>query len=311
MPELPDITVYCDVLRARVVGHRVVKVRVKSPFLLRTFNPPIDEVEGKVVEGVERLGKRVVLGLEGELFVVIRLMIAGRLLWGPPGWKQGGRITQATMEFGPGDGGEAGGVLAINEAGTQRRASLHVVRGRRELVAMGRGRLDVFACTSAEFAAALSRENHTLKRTLTDPSVFDGIGNAYSDEILHAAGLSPLKLTRSMSAEEASRLHEAARSTLAHWTAELRREFDVGPGKPGRFPGVGEITAFRPGFAVHGKFKKACFVCGDPVQRISYAENETNYCATCQTGGKVLADRSMSRLLKDDWPRTIEEWERM
>jgi formamidopyrimidine-DNA glycosylase len=312
VPELPDITVYIDALRPRVVGRRLTRARIRSVFLVRSFDPPLEAIEGRAVVGVERLGKRIVLALDDDLFLVLHLMIAGRLLWKPLGTAPRGKVDLASFDFeGNAPDGAPGGTLLLYEAGTQKRASLHVVAGRAGLASHSRGGIDVMSCDTAAFAAALRRENHTIKRTLTDPRLIDGVGNAYSDEILHAARLGPLKLTSALTDEEIARLHAAARQTLARWTNELRREFGIDPanGKIGRFPGVGDITAFRPGFDVHGKYGKPCPVCGSPVQRIVYADNETNYCATCQTGGKVLADRSLSRLLKDDWPRTIEELE--
>lgn len=265
--------------------------------MLRTFDPPVDAAEGKRVVSVERLGKRILLGLEPDLFLVVHLMIAGRLLWKAAGTKPKGKIDLASFDFGD------AGVLVLTEASPKKRASLHVLRGREALAAHDRGGIDVLRCSLAEFGAVLTGENRTLKRRLTDPRAFSGIGNAYSDEILHAARLSPVKLTGSLKSEEIGRLHESTVRVLQDWIKRLRAEF------ANRFPGVGEITAFRPEFAVHGKYGKPCPVCGSPVQRIVHAENETNYCATCQTGGKVLADRSLSRLLKEDWPRTIEEWE--
>lgn len=297
MPELPDIEAYLGALRPRVVDRALSRIVIKGPFLLRTFDPPVDAAEGKRIEAVERLGKRIVLGLEGELFLVVHLMVAGRLLWKAAGSKPTGKIDLASFDF-----GEAG-VLILTEASPKKRASLHVIHGRAALAVHDRGGIDVLACSLAEFGAVLAAENRTLKRRLTDPRAFSGIGNAYSDEILHAARLSPVKLTSSMKPEKVARLHDAAVRVLKDWIARLHAEF------ADHFPGVGEITAFRPEFAVHGKYGKPCPVCGSPVQRIVHAENETNYCATCQTGGKVLADRSLSRLLKDDWPRTIEEWE--
>lgn len=297
MPELPDIEAYIGALRPRVVGRALSRVTIKGPFLLRTFEPPIEDAEGKSVVRVERLGKRIVLGLADELFLVIHLMIAGRLLWKSPGARPTGKIDLASFEFAD------SGVLVLTEASPKKRASLHVLRGRASLEAEDRGGIDVLLCTLAEFAGALVAENRTLKRRLTDPRAFSGIGNAYSDEILHAARLSPVKLTRALGADEVERLFAGTKSVLSEWSNRLLSQFKD------KFPGVGEITAFRPEFAVHGKYGKPCPDCGNPVQRIVHAENETNYCATCQTGGKVLADRSLSRLLKDDWPRTIEEWE--
>lgn len=302
MPELPDISVYVEALKPRVVGRVLERVSIKGPFLLRTYDPPVDAVEGRTVTGVGRLGKRIVLDLGEDLHLVIHLMIAGRLLWKPAGTNAAGKIDLAALSF-----GEAG-VLVLTEASTKKRAGVWVVTGE-GLRGLNPGGLDVSTCGLSRFAAVLGAENRTLKRALTNPRAFDGIGNAYSDEILHAARLSPVKLTGSMSPEEVARLHAAAVETLARWTARLKAEFGVGDGREGRFPGVGEITAFRPDFAVHGRYGKACPVCGDPVQRIVHAENEVNYCATCQNGGRVLADRSLSKLLGKDWPRTVEDWE--
>ncbi len=311
MPELPDITVYVEALRPRVTGARLERVAVRNPFLVRSVEPPLESIEGGEVAGVERLGKRIVLEVgsgAGPLFVVLHLMIAGRLLWKPPGTRARGKIDSAAFEFSPSRAGAAG-TLILTEASTKKRASLHVVAGRGALCAHDPGGLDVSACKVAEFAGALRRENRTLKRALTDPRTIDGIGNAYSDEILHAARLSPVKRTGSLTEEETAGLLSACRGVLAAWTERLRGEFGLSGGGPGRFPGPGDITAFRPDFAVHGKYRKPCPVCGTAVRRIVHAENETNYCPRCQTGGRVLADRSLSRLLKDDWPRTVEEWE--
>jgi len=298
MPELPDIELYCSALRSRIVGRAIGRIRVPGPFLVRTFDPPIDECEGKVVRGVRRLGKRIVLGLDSDLFLVIHLMIAGRLRWLEPGAKPLGKIAQATLEF-------TSGTLALTEAGTKHRASIHIVRGEAALAAFDRGGMELLDehASSDRFAHALRCESHTIKRTLTDPRLISGVGNAYSDEILHAAGMSPLLLTSRMNDEQIGRLYEAARRVLMEWARRLRAEFGE------EFPGAGDVTAFRPDFAVHGRFGKACPVCGTKVQRIAYADNETNYCPRCQTDGKVLADRSMSRLLREDWPRTIEELE--
>jgi formamidopyrimidine-DNA glycosylase len=304
VPELPDITVYLDALERRIRGCVLRGVVIKSPFLLRTFDPPIDAVEGRRVVGLERLGKRIVIGLEGDLFLVIHLMIAGRLLWKPPGAKPTGKIDLAAFGF-------EHGTLMLTEASPKKRASLHVVSGRAALTAMDPGGIDPLSCTPEQFREALTRESRTLKRALASPHLFSGIGNAYSDEILHAAGLSPVQLTRNLSPDEIARLHAATRDRLIHWTERLRHEFGLDGFGEGRFPGSGEITAFRPDFAVHGRFGKPCPVCTSPVQRIVHAENQTNYCPTCQTGGRILADRSLSRLLKDDWPRTLEEWEEM
>ncbi|HEX8942351.1 MAG TPA: DNA-formamidopyrimidine glycosylase family protein [Gemmatimonadaceae bacterium] len=292
MPELPDITVYVDALRRRVVGQPLAEVRLKTPFLLRTVEPPLADLIGKHVIAVERLGKRIVLEMDGELFVVIHLMIAGRLHWKVRGAKSGGRSDLAAFEF-------PTGILSLTEAGTKRRASLHLVRGRTGLAEFRRGGLEPLEATLDDFAARLRSENHTVKRSLTDPRLFSGIGNAYSDEILHAAKLSPMKLTRSLADAEIARLHAATRDTLLAWIDRLRAD------AAGRFPE--KVTAFREEMAVHGRFKQPCPVCGAPIQRIVYAENECNYCARCQTGGRLLADRSLSRLLKDDWPKSIDD----
>jgi formamidopyrimidine-DNA glycosylase len=294
MPELPDVVVYLESLQPRIVGHTLQRVRLASPFLLRSVDPPLGEVEGRSVRELRRLGKRIVMGLEPDLFLVLHLMIAGRLHWKEHGAKLPGKVGLAAFDF-------DNGTLTLTEAGTKKRASLYVVRGEETLAAHDPGGLEVLDATLAEFRAALLRENHTLKRALTDPHLFSGIGNAYSDEILHRAGLSPLALTQRLKEDEIGRLFEATRATLLDWLERLRQEAG------GDFPE--KVTAFRDGMAVHGRFGQPCPVCGSPVQRIVYAENETNYCPTCQTGGKLLADRSLSRLLKDDWPRTIEEWE--
>ena len=292
MPELPDIIVYQEALARRVVGTRLERVRVTSPFLLRTVEPPLASVEGRTVSGVGRLGKRVVIEIEGGLFLVIHLMIAGRLHWKPAGAKMGGRRTLAAFDF-------TSGSLTLTEAGSKRRASLHVVASKDALRSLDPGGIDVFAATLGEFAAVLRSANHSLKRSLTDPHLFSGIGNAYSDEILHAARLSPLQLTRNLDDVEVSRLHEVAQTVMREWIARLRRE--AGDGFPER------VTAFREEMAVHGRFRKPCPTCGSPVQRIVYAEHEANYCARCQTGGRLLADRAFSRLLREDWPRRLEE----
>jgi formamidopyrimidine-DNA glycosylase len=296
MPELPDVTVYVERLAARTVGQELRTVRSKSPFLLRTFDPPLSSTFGKKVVGVRRIGKRIVLGLEGDLFIVIHLMIAGRLRWRPPGAAIPGKLGLASFDF------PSGSVL-MTEASTKKRASLHVVRGAEKLAEFSRGGIEIDGATLAQFRDALTRENHTLKRALTDPRLFSGIGNSYSDEILHAARLSPVKRTAQMTDEEVARLFEATRRTLDDWTDRLRKE--VGDEFPEK------VTAFRDGMAVHGRYGKPCPVCGSPVQRIVYAENETNYCARCQTGGKLLADRALSRLLHEDWPRTLEEMEEL
>ena len=294
MPELPDITVYREALERRVGGRVLEGVSVASPFLLRTVEPPIVEAVGRTVLGIERIGKRLVFALEGELFLVLHLMIAGRLKWFPPGAKGPGRITLARFDF-------SEGRLVLTEAGTKRRASLHVVRGREALRAFDRGGIEPLETALPEFAARLRLENHTVKRALTDPRLFSGIGNAYSDEILHAAKLSPLTLTRKLSDDQIARLFAATRETLEAWIVRIRA--DTGAEFPEK------VTAFREGMAVHGRFGQPCPTCGSPVQRIRYADNETNYCARCQTEGRLLADRALSRLLKSDWPRTLDELE--
>ena len=294
MPELPDIALYLHALRPRVVGERLERLRIASPFLLRSADPPVDDLAGRAVTDVRRLGKRIVFALDDDYFVVLHLMIAGRLHWKPAGAPIPRRAGLAAFDF-------PNGTLLLTEAGTKHRASLYVVHGADALAAHDPGGLDVLTATLEQFRAALTRESHTLKRALTDPRVFDGIGNAYSDEILHAARLSPLRLTSQVSAEESDRLFHAIRSTLHTWISRLQAETgDAFPEK---------VTAFRPGMAVHGRFRQPCPVCGSPVQRIRYAANEVNYCPTCQTGGRLLADRALSRLLREDWPRTLEEWE--
>ena len=292
MPELPDVVVYIEHLESRLAGRTLERVRLMNPFVLRSVTPPIASAEGKKVVGVSRIGKRIVIALEGELFLVLHLMIAGRLRWLEKDAKLPGRITLAAFGF-------QHGMLVFTEAGTKRRASVHLVEGEAALAAMDPGGLDVLAAGFQEFAERVKRENHTLKRALTDPRLFSGIGNAYSDEILHRAKLSPFVQTRSLSKEDLRRLQDATRATLTEWTERLRRESGAD------FPE--KVTAFREGMAVHGRFRKPCPVCGSPVQRIVYAENETNYCARCQTGGKILADRALSRLLKASWPRSIDE----
>lgn len=305
MPELPDIEVYRYALGRCVKGHTLTRVKIISPFLLRTVEPPIEIAEGKAVRDIRRIGKRNVLELDDDVFLVFHLMIAGRFRWlvrrdhagaGSRQPRPPARITLATFEF-------EHGILTLTEAGKKKRASLHVVQGE-ELLAHHRPEgIEPLEASPAEFRAALTKERHTLKRALTDPRLFSGIGNAYSDEILHAARLSPLALTTSLTEEEIPRLIQATKQTLGHWTNRLLAEFSD------RFPGPGDITAFRPDFAVHGRYGEKCRVCGTSIQRIRYAENETNYCPACQTGGRVLADRSLSRLLRSDWPRTIEELE--
>jgi formamidopyrimidine-DNA glycosylase len=294
MPELPDITVYLEALERRVLSRLLERIRLADMFVLRTAIPPIDSLEGRRVTALRRIGKRIAFGFEGERWLVMHLMIAGRLQWTDPGGKLPGRNVLATFLFEP-------GALTLTEAGTKRRASLHVVDGEAGLRALDPGGLDVLTCTPDAFAAALTKENHTLKRSLTDPHLFSGIGNAYSDEILHAAKLSPVALTQKLAVDEIVRLHAAVRIVLTQWIERLRAE--AGHGFPAK------VTAFRPEMAVHGKFGQPCPVCGTTVQRIVYAENEVNYCPRCQTGGKLLADRSLSRLLKSDWPRTVDEAE--
>ena len=292
MPELPDITVYVEALRRRLLGQPIERVRIIKPFVLRSFDPPIGELSGRVVTDVGRIGKRITISFEGDIHVVIHLMIAGRLRWLPAGGKPPGRIELAAFDF-------PNGTLVLTEAGTTRRASITLVRGSEALAAIDRGGIDVFDINLTGFAERLRLENHTVKRALTDPRLFSGIGNAYSDEILHRAGLSPMKQTRRLTEEEIAQLFDATRAVLSEWTDRLRAE--CGDGFPEK------VTAFREEMAVHGKFGKPCPVCGTPVQRIRYADNETNYCPRCQTGGKLLADRALSRLLRQDWPKSIDE----
>jgi formamidopyrimidine-DNA glycosylase len=302
VPELPDITAYITALESHILGQKLERVRLQSVFVLRTVDPSITAVEGKTVRELRRIGKRIAIGVEGEagagpnacLWLVIHLMIAGRLHWRPPQAKLSGRQGLLALDF-------AAGTLVLTEAGSKRRASLHVLRGERALRDMDPGGVEVFSSDLDEFRAALSQENRTLKRALTDPRLISGVGNAYSDEILHAAQLSPVALTQKLAPEQWERLFAATRSTLEAWTVRLSSEARK------KFPE--NVTAFRPEMAVHGRFGQPCPRCGAPVQRIRYADNETNYCAVCQTGGKVLADRSMSRLLGSDWPRTLEELE--
>ncbi len=294
MPELPEINAYLFALDERIVGQMLENVRITSPFVLRTAQPPIAEVQGHVVRELRRIGKRVAIGLNNELWIVIHLMIAGRLHWRPPGAKLSGRNSLAAFDF-------AGGSLVLTEAGTKRRASLHVVAGEEALRTMDPGGIDVLSSTFEEFRAALTAENRTLKRALTDPRILSGIGNAYSDEILHAARLSPIGLTHKLTAEEWQRLYSATQATLEMWVNRLREEAQR------EFPE--KVTAFRPDMAVHGRFGRPCPRCGEKIQRIRYADNETNYCVRCQTGGKLLADRALSRLLGTDWPRTLDELE--
>jgi formamidopyrimidine-DNA glycosylase len=294
LPELPDVDVYVAALQNRIVSASLERVRLNSPFLLRTVTPPLTALAGQRVAGVRRLGKRVVIALHDELFLAIHLMIAGRLHWKPKGAALAGKFALAAFDF-------TTGTLTLTEAGTKKRASLHVVRGESDLAALDRGGVEPLDATIDGFRAALTRENRTLKRALTDPAIFSGIGNAYSDEILHAAKLSPTQLTRNLDDGEIGRLRDAVRETLVAWRERLTAEAG------GDFPE--KVTAFRPGMAVHGRYNQPCPVCGAAVQRIVYAENEANYCARCQTGGKLLADRALSKLLGKDWPKTLEELE--
>jgi formamidopyrimidine-DNA glycosylase len=292
MPELPDISLYLHALTARVIGHRLERVRLVSPFLLRSVSPPVSAIEGRTVATLERLGKRIVFGFDDEYFLVLHLMISGRLRWKPVGAKIPGRLGLASMDF-------DNGALIITEAATRKRASLYAVQGREALVAHDPGGLEVLDASLEEFSGRLRSQRRTLKRALTDPRIFSGIGNAYSDEILHAARLSPLQLTTNLDYDETAELYRALRTVLIDWTEKLKQE------SAGAFPE--QVTAFRPDMAVHGRFGRPCPRCGSPVQRIAYAANECNYCATCQTGGHLLADRTLSRLLGEDWPRTLEE----
>ena len=294
MPELPDIAAYIEALEPRINGHTLQRARLASPFLLRTLDPPVSAAEGRKVTGLRRIGKRIAIGVEDDIWLVLHLMIAGRLHWRPQPPKLGGRQNLAAFDF-------DNGSLSLTEAGTKRRASLHIVRGGEGLQSLDPGGIDVFTAGLEEFSEALTFENHTLKRALTDPRTFSGIGNAYSDEILHAAHLSPIAQTQKLTAAEIARLHRAVLATLTMWLDRLRAE------ARGKFPE--KVTAFREGMAVHGRYGRPCPRCGDTVQRIRYADNETNYCARCQTAGKVLADRGLSRLLGKDWPRTLEELE--
>ena len=295
MPELPDLTVYLEALDQRIVGQPLERVLLRSPFLLRTAVPPLSSAHGRRVRGLRRIGKRLAIGLEGDLWLVIHLMIAGRLHWFPQGAPASKRAALARLEF-------ANGVLTLTEAGTKRRASLHLLQGDEDLLRQDPGGLEVLQSSLAQFAERLRSENHTLKRALTDPRLVSGIGNAYSDEILHAARLSPVTLTSRLDDEEVARLFAATREQLELWTDRLRRLAG------GEFPE--KVTAFRADMAVHGRFRQPCPVCGTPVQRIRYADNETNYCARCQTSGRLLADRALSRLLKEDWPRSVDALER-
>jgi len=296
VPELPDITIYLEALEQRVLGQTLRRIRIANLFLLRTVQPPISAVEGKKVRALRRIGKRIAFGFEGDLWLVLHLMIAGRLHWEKTGAKLSGRIRLAAFDFDP-------GTLVLTEAGTKKRASLHLLSGDAALRALDRGGIEVLGSTREAFASALTAENHTLKRSLTDPQLFSGIGNAYSDEILHAARLSPIQLTQKLTPEEISRLHAATMRILTEWTERLRQQ--TGSAFPEK------VTAFHPEMAVHGKFDQPCPDCGAKVQRIRYVDNEANYCPTCQTGGRLLADRSLSRLLKSDWPKTPEALEEL
>jgi formamidopyrimidine-DNA glycosylase len=293
VPELPDVEVYVEALRERIVGQHLHRVTIRGPFLLRSTTPPVESAHGKVVREVRRVGKRIAIGLEGDLWLVLHLMIAGRLHWRAPGAKPGAKGL-AVFEF-------DSGALVLTEAGTQHRAALHAVTGGAGLQALHAGGLEVLDADSAAFAAALTSANHTLKRALTDPRLFSGIGNAYSDEILHRARLSPVALTQRLTATDIDRLHSATREVLLEWVDRLRSE------AAGKFPE--KVTAFREGMAVHGRYGLPCPRCGSKIQRIRYASNETNYCVQCQTGGRLLADRALSRLLREDWPRTLDELE--
>jgi formamidopyrimidine-DNA glycosylase len=292
MPELPDVVVYVESIEARVKGRNIERVRIASPFVVRSVDPPVSDVEGKTVREVRRIGKRIAIGLDDDLWIVIHLMIAGRFRWLKPGAKLPGRLGLAAFDF-------ENGSLVLTEAGTQRRASITVVRGERALGDIDRGGAEPLEIDEKTFSELLQRENHTLKRSLTDPRMFSGIGNAYSDEIFHRARISPIKLTSRLSPEEITRLYAATREVLIEWTDRLRKEAG------GEFPA--KVTAFRAEMAVHGRYGKPCPVCSAPVQRIRYASNETNYCARCQTEGRLLADRALSRLLKKDWPRSIDD----
>jgi len=295
VPELPDVVLYVEALNARIAGLVLKRIHPLSPFVLRSVDPPLDALNGRAVRGVSRLGKRIVIDFDDQFHLVLHLMIAGRLRWRSPGQKAGvgPRMLLAELEFDTGK-------LLFTEAGSKKRASMHVIRGEEALRAINRGGVEPLEVPLEEFRQTLTSENHTLKRSLTDPRLFSGIGNAYSDEILHAAKLSPLKLTQSLAGDEIARLFDATRGTLQEWTERLRAE------AAGEFPE--KVTAFHDEMAVHGRFGKPCPVCGAPVQRIVYAENECNYCAVCQTGGRLLADRALSRLLREDWPKRLEEW---
>jgi formamidopyrimidine-DNA glycosylase len=292
LPELPDITVYVEALEKRLIGRKLERIRIANPFLVRSVDPPISDTEGHTVVAIRRVGKRIAIGFENDLWIVIHLMIAGRFRWVASGAKIPGKLGLAAFDF-------ESGTLILTEAGSTRRASLYVVKGEAALESIDRGGLEPLECSLAEFTERLTSENHTLKRSLTDPTLFSGIGNAYSDEILHRAKLSPLRLTSKLTTDEISRLFSATRETLVDWIGKLRDE--AGEDFPRN------VTAFREEMAVHGRYGKPCPVCGTPVQRIRYASNETNYCPRCQTEGRLLADRAMSRLLKQDWPKSIDE----
>ena len=294
MPELPDVLLYIESLKSRILNQPLEHLRLASPFVVRSVTPPVSAISNRTVRGLRRLGKQIILEFDGDLFLVIHLMIAGRFQWKENGARIPGKIGLAAFDF-------PSGTLLLTEAGSKKRASLHVVEGEHRLASFDRGALEVLESSLDEFRHTLTRENHTLKRSLTDPRLFSGIGNAYSDEILHKARLSPMKLTSKLSDGEIARLHAATKSTLAAWIERLRAE--TGSSFPSK------VTAFRPEMAVHGRYGKPCPVCSSPVQRIVYAENECNYCATCQTEGRLLADRALSRLLKQDWPRSLDEWE--
>jgi formamidopyrimidine-DNA glycosylase len=294
MPELPDVTVYLEALETRIAGRMLQRALIAGPSLLRTADPPVQAVEGRRVTALRRIGKRIAIGLEDEFWLVLHLMIAGRLHWSEKSKRPDGRRTLAAFEF-------DSGCLTLTEAGTRKRAALHILRGEEGLASLDAGGIDVMTASREAFGQALQCENHTLKRALTDPRLFSGIGNAYSDEILHRARLSPVALTSRLSSEEIARLHDATKQTLEEWIIRLRAEAD------GKFPE--KVTAFREGMAVHGRYGQPCLRCGEKIQRIRHADNETNYCVRCQTGGKLLADRALSRLLGQDWPRTLEELE--
>jgi formamidopyrimidine-DNA glycosylase len=292
VPELPDVTVYVEALEARILGRELLKLRIASPFVVRTVEPAASELTGRKVGAIRRMGKRIILSFDGDLHVVVHLMIAGRFKWAAPGAKVPGKLGLAAFDFDT-------GTLLLTEAGSKRRASIHIVRGEEAVRSLDPGGMEVFDISLEQFRDALRRERHTLKRTLTDPHLFSGIGNAYSDEILHRARLSPVAMSTSLSDAEVERLFAATKDTLSEWIERLRKEAEKG------FPE--KVTAFRKEMAVHGKYNEPCPVCGTPVQRIVYADNETNYCARCQTGGKLLADRALSRLLHSDWPKSIDD----